>query len=240
MFAGVSGTNDPYLRVICDDRGVTVTATGPDQTFAFNHPGFQTVIGQRLAAGDLYQLTITRGQEIINTESVRLKAGEQREIRIPHIVTPRRTVDLKPKAGSFPSDVVRMEFSPDRSAVAVERFDGPILVFDATTGRERFTVSRPKGDCTGFAFTHDSRRLVYLMRPGGSDSELRMIDIQNGNEFDTRLKPKEGTFSNSHAVAFSPDGKRLAVSCAYNVASDGRFRSRVFRWQRRGRWHRVG
>src|SRR5204863_7165227 len=128
--------------------------------------------GVRVQPDAAYTLSIRKGATEVHNEVVRLKAGERREIRIPPIALPERTVRLVPKAGSFPSDVVRMEISPDRSAVAVERFDGPILVFDAATGAERFTVQRPQTHCTAFGFTPDGKRLAYLAPDGPVDHAL--------------------------------------------------------------------
>jgi WD40 repeat protein len=232
MFTGTSGADGAYLRVVCGDRGATVTVTGDAHTFAFNHPGFQTIIGQRLRAGEPYRLTIAHGSEVLHTETVLLKNGEERELRIPPIVLPARTVGLKPKAGSFPSDVVRMQLAPDRSAVAVERFDGPILVFDAVTGEERFTVERPKSHCTAFGFTPDGKRLTYFTRTEGPAHVLRTVDARDGKPSGKDLKPLPGRdFSNSRALAYAPDGKLLAVSSTHNAGPDGHWESRIFRWE---------
>jgi serine/threonine protein kinase/WD40 repeat protein len=232
MFAGASGADGAYLRVVCDDPRVAVTVAGSAHTFAFNHPGFRTVVGQRLAAGESYRITVARGAEVLHAETIRLQTGEQREIRIPHIVSPQRTVELKPKAGSFPSDVVRMQFSPDCSAVAVERFAGPILVFNAATGEEQFTIDRPRGHCTAFAFTPDGQWLAYLTHVKGADPDLCMTHVRDGGGFTTQLKVRGNLFSNARAAAFSPDGKRLVVCSAQNMGSKDQFWSRVFRWER--------
>jgi hypothetical protein len=230
MFAGASGPDGGYLRVLCDDRGVSVTATGASHTFAFSHPGFESVVGQRLRAEEPYQLTIAHGPEVVHSETVRLANGEQRELRIPHIVRPEKAVELRPKAGRFPSDVVRMEIAPDRSAVAVGRFDGPILVFDVATGRERFTVIRKPTDCTAFGFSPDGKRLAYLIRDE-LDHVLRAVDANDGHPVGKDLKPPPGrSFSNSHALAYSADGNRLAVSAAHNADPDNHWESRILRW----------
>jgi hypothetical protein len=232
LFAG-AGADGGYLRVACADRGLSVTATGAGHTFAFSHPGHQTMVGQRLRAGEPYQLTIARGADVLHTETVRLKDGEVREFRIPHVARPEHTVELRPKAGSFPSDVVRMRLSPDRSAVAAERFDGPILVFDAATGRERFTVGRPRTHCTAFGFTPSSKHLAYLApTEDGREHVLRLADALSGEPAGKELQPPaDRAFSNSHALAFSPDGRRLAVSSAVNAGSMSGWQSRVLRWE---------
>jgi tRNA A-37 threonylcarbamoyl transferase component Bud32 len=231
MFAGAPGPDGGFLRIDCADRGVSVTASGAGHTFAFSHPGYQSVVGQRLRAGEPYQLTIARGADVLHTETVRLANGERRELHIPHVVRPEDSIELKPKIGSFPSDAVRMEISPDRSAVAVERFDGPILVFDAASGHERFTVERRKSDCTAFGFSPDGKHLAYLT-PDGPDRVLRVVDAADGRPVEKDLKPRAGrAFFNSHALAFAADGKRLAVSAAYNAGPDNHWKSQVLRWE---------
>jgi WD40 repeat protein len=237
MFTGTSGADGAYLRVVCGDRGAAITATGDGHTFAFNHPGFQTVVGQRLRAEEPYRLTVAHGSEVVHAETVFLKNGEQRELRIPPIVLPARTVELKPKAGSFPSDVVRMQLAPDRSAVAVERFDGPILVFDAITGEERFTVGRPKSHCTAFGFTPDGKRLTFLIQTESPEHVLptvnvRTVDARDGKPSGKDLKPPLGrNFLNSRALAYSPDGNLLTVSSTHNARPDDRWESRILRWE---------
>ena len=99
--------------------------------------------------------------------------------------------------------------------MAVERFDGPILVFDAGTGTERFTLGRPKSHCTAFGFSPDGRHLAYLA-PDGPDHVLRVVDVASGRPVEKDLKPRPGrAFFNSHALAFfagrQPAGRRRGV-----------------------------
>jgi hypothetical protein len=178
-----------------------------------------------------YDLSIRKGPEEIHREVIRLKRGESRKVEIPRIVLPERTVRLVPKAGSFPTDVTRMQLTPDHSAVAVELARGPIVVFDAATGKERFTVARPPNDCTAFGFTPDGKQLAYLTRNLREESVLRVADAMEGTDLGKELRPKDSYFSNALALAFSPDGKRLAVSSAYNQWGRNVFQSRLHRWE---------
>ena len=117
-----------------------------------------------------------------------------------------------------------MEIGPDRSAVAVERFDGPILVFDAATGKERFTVQRPQEPLHGVRVQPGRKHLAYLAPDGQADHVLRVVDVADGHPVGKDLKPRAGrAFFNSHALAFSSDGKRLAVSAAYNAGPDNQW-----------------
>lgn len=204
----------------------------PGDRLVQGSPGGPSTHGVRVSADVAYTLSIRKGGVEVHNGVVRLKAGERREIRIPPIARPEPTIRLVPKAGSFPSDAVRMEISPDRSAVAVERFDGPILVFDVATGKERFRIDRPKTHNTAFGFTPDGKHLAYLAPAGPVEYVLQVVDVGYGHQVGKEIKPQAGrAFANSHALAYSPDGKRLAVSCAFNVAPDDHWESQVLRWE---------
>ncbi|HKB05814.1 MAG TPA: protein kinase [Gemmataceae bacterium] len=234
------GSDYVSLRVDCTDPTVTVTVAGETQSLEFPRAGSHPPVTQALRQTERYRLGVWRGDQALHTETIALKENEHRELRIPPVVLPERTVELKPKAGSFPADAVRMQLSPDRSAVAVERFDGPILVFDAATGRERFRIDRPQTHCTAFGFTPDSKRLAYLNSiEDGREHVLRVVGTADGKPVGRDLKPPpERGFFNSHALAFSPDGSRLAVSIAHatnpepgNPAFEHWWESRVLRWE---------
>ncbi len=222
---------DGYLRVVKDDRDAEVLVTCNGERVIQSSPGGRSTNGRQLPADALVDLSIRKGAGEVHQERFRLRPGETREIHIPPLVLPERTVRLVPKRGSFPADVTRMRIAPDRTTVAVERFDGPIIVFDADTGKERFTVARPKSDCTAFGFTPDGKQLAYLTPADDGESVLRVVDAQDGKGGGKDLKPKRSYFSNAHALAFSPDGKRLAVSSAYNQPDGTTFRSRLHRWE---------
>src|SRR5262245_18812981 len=220
------------LRVECHASPVTVTLSAPGHTLTYWQPGSPTEFTQGLRGGGWYQFRIARGRDALHTETFRLTASTSREIYIPAIVAPERTVELKPKSGGFPSEVVRMRLSPDRFLVAAERASGPILVFDSVTGEERFTVTRPKGDCTAFAFTPSGRHLAYLAREDdGPDYVLRFFDTQTREPTSERVKPRTHRLANAHALAISPDGLRFAVSTAHNFDPGNQFKSRIHRWE---------
>ena len=153
----------------------------------------------------------------------------RRNICIPRIVLPDRTVALKPKIGEFPTDVTRMEIAPDRSAVAVGRPGGSILVFDATTGRERFTVDRPKTNSSAFGFSHNGQHLAFVAAEPSGEHIVRVVSAAEGTSYQ-RLTVRSGKLANAGALTYSPDGQRLAVSSTETFASN-RSRSRIHRWQ---------
>jgi WD40 repeat protein len=232
-----------HLQVVCDDSDVSVSVEGAEEILSLNNPGQQSVMGRDLHAGVSYRLIITRGTEVLHTEPFCLVAGEQREINIPHIILAEKNINLKPSDGSFPSDVVRMQFSPDRSSVAVARLGGQILVFDAATGLERFTVRRANTHCLAFGFTPDSSRLVYMTPARGDSHVLRIVNVGDGHTVEPDLKSNGSwRIMNARALAFSPDGTRLAISSVTNAGPDNHWESGVFQWEHvRGEgWRELG
>jgi tRNA A-37 threonylcarbamoyl transferase component Bud32/WD40 repeat protein len=184
-----------------------------------------------LPAGVAHDLSIRKGPVEVHREVIRLAAGQKRTLSIPRIVLPERTVQLRPKVGSFPTDVPRMQLSPDHSGVAVERLDGPIIVFDTATGKERFTIARARSHSQAFGFTADGKRLAYLTEKDTGEHILRYVDAHTGSPAGKELRPKDGRFANARALAFSADGKWLVVSSAHNFGHDNRFGSRIHRWE---------
>jgi len=127
-----------------------------------------------------------------------------------------------------------MRFSANRSLVAVERASGPVTIFDSVTGKERFTIERPKAHSSAFAFSPDADWLAAIV-PSKTNSAAHMVKFFStaDGSGDLELKPGRGqVLANAHALAISQDGKRLAVSSAHNFAPNDRFRSRIHRWVR--------
>jgi WD40 repeat protein len=221
---------EPALRVDSDDIGhqrLTFTMTSSNHSFRWSG----TWMSQQLVPYLNYQFQATRGQTVIHEETIRLTAGERRTIHFPQIRPAAPATKLKPVDGSFPADVVRMQFSPDGSLVAAARLDGPILVFDTATGRERFTVRRVRSDCSAFGFTPNGKLLAYVGREGNTRHGLHLVSAADGQSVETLVSGPNYRFTNSHALAFSPDGSRVAAATAFNVGPDDRFNSRLLRWE---------
>jgi WD40 repeat protein len=175
------------------------------------------------------EFTIVRGQQVLHAETVRMRPETRRNVVIPWIIPPDRTLELKPNAGEFPADVTRMEIAPDRSAVAVSRPAGSILVFDAATGRERFTIDRSKTNSSAFGFSHNGQHLAFVAAEPSGEHIVRVVSAADGHSYQ-RLTPKSGNLANAGTLTYAPDGKRLAVSSTETYTYN-RSRSRIHRWQ---------
>jgi tRNA A-37 threonylcarbamoyl transferase component Bud32 len=233
----VSSRPDPtgFLKVVQEDPSVHVLVANDAQSVSESSgaesPGRSTRVW-RLPHDTRFHLHLRRGESRLHTEVFRLQPGETREIHIPKIETPHQTITLVPKAGRFPTDVTRMLIAPDRATIAVERLAGPILVFDVVTGKELFTIPRPRSDSTAFGFTPDGKHLAYITRnEDDTETVLRGIDVRDRSTVGSELKPKAGEFSNARALAFSRDGKRLAVSSAHVRQDLKTFQSCLHRWE---------
>jgi WD40 repeat protein len=104
------------------------------------------------------------------------------------------------------SVVHSVAFSPDGSRLATASWDSTVKVWDAATGQAALTIEGPKEDrLHGSTFSPDGRRLAVACL---NEATARVWDAATGQEV---LTLKGHTFQVA-AVAFSPDGKRLATA----------------------------
>jgi serine/threonine protein kinase len=232
IFETPQGPDYAALTIECQDPTLVIQVRGPGHSFRPSSLGSKSSVTQGLKVGEKYEIGIGRGNQLLHEEEIVLRRGERRHLHIGEIIQWERRIELKPKGGKFPTDVTQMQIAPDRSAVAVSRLDGPIIVFDAVSGKERFTIDRPRTDCTAMGFTPDSRQLVYIGAAAHNSSEhvVRAVRMPNGDDSGRELRPKTLALMSAHALAFSRDGARLAVSSAYNQPESSQFRSRIHRF----------
>ena len=106
-------------------------------------------------------------------------------------------------------------FSPDGAHIAGAGDLGTVVVWDAVTGRELFSVQHPRPE----KVTYSNRRIDTLkyspdgakLLVAGVDSVVRLLNARDGHEVATYPGFQWGVRS----VAFSADGRRIAASSGF-------------------------
>jgi WD40 repeat protein len=110
-----------------------------------------------------------------------------------------------------------VKFSPDGRILAVGSADGTLTVMDIGTGRQLWHSKEHRREITALAFTPDSATLVSIEPYDGQRRDsyrpLCVWDVRSGAPM--HLPPTKAPAVQS--IAFSPDGKTLAV--AYRLSS---------------------
>jgi WD40 repeat protein/tetratricopeptide (TPR) repeat protein len=127
--------------------------------------------------------------------------------------------------GSHHGAVAQLEFSKrggmksDRHPVAADPA-GTLTLWDAATGQKRFSATDPGPlGISSLAFSPDGRRIIagYAdsdVMDGGKPGHAKLWDATTG---DVLIDPIPGPGIGVYSVAFSPDGKRVALAGAGQV-----------------------
>ncbi|MFO0964785.1 MAG: WD40 repeat domain-containing protein [Gemmataceae bacterium] len=112
-------------------------------------------------------------------------------------------------------------FSPDGARLAALDGKHAVGVWDTATGKQiaSFATS-PDRDPTVKAFSFDNRTLAC----GQRDDTVRLFDVASGKNTATFAQKNR-----IHALAFSPDGKTLAIACV-DLEGEARPKSEVALW----------
>ena len=110
-------------------------------------------------------------------------------------------------------DVLSVRFSPDGKWLASTSYDQTVRLWDASSGKSLRIFYGHTNRVFGVAFSPDGKRLA-----SAGDSSLRIWDALHGTELKVifpggEIATRKGTVNgNISAVAFSPDGEKLAAS----------------------------
>ena len=96
-----------------------------------------------------------------------------------------------------------LAFSPDGERIAVADGGETVPIFDAATGRKTQTLTGHKKPVCGVAFSADGKRLAS----GDWDGTVKVWDLTTRR---AEHSSREGAAGWVTALAFSPDGRRLA------------------------------
>ncbi|MFL5339178.1 MAG: WD40 repeat domain-containing serine/threonine protein kinase [Gemmataceae bacterium] len=229
-FIANSSRKQAEIQVINGDPDAQVFIGDGNQRVAVTTGG--GAVGTMVPAGRELSLSVIKGHEI-HHELFHLQPREKRIVRLPLIVVPGNPVlRLTTARGELaPGTIAGMHLSPDLKAVAVRRTDNQVSVHGLDDGRERFSVPLIPGHCDAFGFSPDGKWLVIAaVMEKNTSPEIRAYDAMTGETGPSIRPTPEMPLSNSHHLAFSPDGKELAVASAINTANL-RFRTRVQRWE---------
>jgi WD40 repeat protein len=123
-------------------------------------------------------------------------AGREDTVRVWDAESGKQVFVLRGHTGS----VSQVSFSPDSKRIATGSEDKTVRVWDAQTGQELFVLRGHSAAIRGVVWTEGGRRLLSA----ADDGTLRTWDGENGRQ-GSRL-------AGGPALAFSPDGKRIALS----------------------------
>jgi WD40 repeat protein/transcriptional regulator with XRE-family HTH domain len=112
--------------------------------------------------------------------------------------------------------VLRVAFSPNGTRLVTASNDGTAKVWDLSASadagpRDLFTLTGHAGPVFDAAFSSDGMQIAT----SGADGDVKLWNARSGAEL-LSLPVKEGAFL--RGVAFSPDGKRLAVAGNFGLS----------------------
>jgi WD40 repeat protein/tRNA A-37 threonylcarbamoyl transferase component Bud32 len=138
-----------------------------------------------------------------------LAIGAGPDVRVCEVATGRQLLAL----GGGPGAVADVAYSPDGRRLAAARQGGTVQVWDTATGQELLQLVGHTGGVYSVSFSPDGNRLASAsggVNRGGVrlPGELKIWDMLTGQEILTL----QGGEAQAPSLAYSPDGRRLAVS----------------------------
>jgi WD40 repeat protein/serine/threonine protein kinase len=210
--------NGTKLWTVDDDAGPQAPKTGRGCLEVAFTPDGRRVATCRRGKAAIWDVTTGRSLSTISEDSIeqmelspegkRLLIGGAGTLRIWDTTTAQLLVTLN---GNGP--ISSATFSPSGKLVA-GCSPRSLIIWDGATGAQ---VQKLEGQCISLAFSPDSHRIAS----GGTDGTARVWDVVTGEELLTLKSPPFRMWrepdeelldpSGAAGIAFSPDGKRLAV-----------------------------
>ncbi|KYC41198.1 hypothetical protein WA1_03685 [Scytonema hofmannii PCC 7110] len=111
-----------------------------------------------------------------------------------------------------------VSFSHNGDLLASASYDGTVILWDLVDGRAVQQMKAHKGKVLGVAFNQTSRNLEHILVSASDDKTVKSWKIESSpnGEKRWRVQPThvfEGLTSWVWNLAFSPDGKTLALAC---------------------------
>jgi WD40 repeat protein len=111
--------------------------------------------------------------------------------------------------------IMDIAWGPDGESIATAGFDGSVRVYEAATGRERFSILGTGGHVYSLDWDPDAARLVA----GKSDGTARVWQLSEGGAREVMSLSAHDTRKGISSVAFSPDGTRVLTGDAGSTAA---------------------
>ncbi|HEV3437147.1 MAG TPA: protein kinase, partial [Gemmata sp.] len=167
-------------------------------SMAFSPDCRRIVLGASLPVGDIDPTT---GDIRFGT-----RRGFQGFAEVFDVATGQRLHSLRGKHWDELDTIHNLSFSPDSRRIVARTKDGAVSVWDADSGREEFSLQGPTSKVIRLRFSPDGRWIATLHANGG----LWIWDGTTGEQ-KFLLKQMEHV-PPWDIIAFSPDGRHLAVS----------------------------
>ncbi|MBI1918529.1 MAG: WD40 repeat domain-containing protein [Planctomycetes bacterium] len=210
--ATINGLDGPGFAIAADEQCTFLAAACENGTVQFWHR--DVILGLRPGDRNAQELTAHRGPVMALAwcaESRLVSAGADKRIYIWEMPEGKALYTLTASA------VVRaLAASPDGKRLASAE-EAAVQLWDASTGKATSKLTGPTDALLCVAFSPDGTRVAA----GGYDSRLYLWDLATGKKLvDVPAHPpipantEERPLTVVDAVAFSPDGKEVAVGGA--------------------------